>query len=370
MAQRSHPEFSWVTNKSSLDCFADFMRSNIRLDAHGLRLWDVDLGDFASDCVALQSAGFLARYSRSLQQPNDYSALAASLISSIHSRKKEKDWFAIPYNAIVGSVGEVDLAEFGASSFALREFHDSSIHPLAQELSTAIVEMVLAHRDKDDSGRFRKSASAPKEMDVLNADLYAAFALSTGFIFEQSTELREDVEKTIRHLITRFGKEKEDRWVYSENHLSGETILGYSAAYQATIVGWGWLLANDLSNTVRDDWINTLLDGYLALRIDVAVGPTENTESARWAKDWRNVWEIRLALCLEDGLQPSDRGLDKINGVTIETIDDIRDAFHVVTPTTPGHRCVSSPLRKVANFCSIISALDHIRRTPEFFELE
>lgn len=312
------------------------------------------------------------RFSRSTDRntpSSDYQALAGSMLSAINSRSGSNDWFAIPYNAPLGTTGDMDLAEFGASTYALREFHNTSIHELAKSISDQIIEVVVKQHLEDKPGQFKKSLTAPNDTDILNADLYAALTLSTGVLFGSRQNLSDIIDKTVEHLIDRFGGHVPNRWVYSENTHDRSVLLGYSTSYQATIIGWGWLLATSLSGTSKQRWIDTLLNGYLAVREDVRVGPQKATEATAWALDWRNVWEIRLALCAEGCLDSSESGLGRVGGVELVSAANLEVAFKVRMESVPGRRPKSSELRKIANFSAIVCALDVIRSEPTRFSI-
>lgn len=359
--------FSWVTNKNALSCVAEFLKLSVRSDSFGPRLWDPELEAFTSDCVALQASGYLMRYSRSSPVGMEYAALAGALLSSVLARSNCQDWFGIPYNAQSGKSAEVDLAEFGASSFGLREFFGSPVHAVAKSISDKVVDVVISRVHSQNPGAFQKTQSVSPNMDVLNADLYAALALSTGQMFGSKYDLAGQLSYTIQHLRNRFGAAAADRWSYSENVVDGSVVLGYSAAYQATIIGWGWILTENLPTGLKQDWGNTLHDAYFALGKDLAEGPNDQTESARWARNWNNVWETRLALCNEGGIDTGETGLERINGVRILSVSDAQKAFQISEEPTVGRSVVTSTLRKMANFGSVISALDHIRINPNRF---
>jgi len=355
--------FAWVTNRPLLQLAADYFVKSARLDSRGLRLWDSELGDYASDCVALQCAGFLTRLASSSNV--GLASLSAGLLTGIYSRRDEADWFSIPYNSLEGTRGEMDVAELGASSHALRAFSDGPLKQVSGMIALAISSLVQDFAVTEHPGQYRKSKSA-SELDIPNANLYVALVLDTAHIFTGDDRLVNDIGSVVRHLSEQFGMHRPDRWPYSLNS-DGTQGIGYSTAYQATIVGWGWILAASLDGETKARWTDTLIKAYAALRDDIAAGPSQETEAASWATNWSNVWEIRLAMASEEALDSTERGLARLGGAVVSGIDDLPRYFGLRRETISGRNPVSTTLRKLANFCAIISALDEIKQDSEVY---
>lgn len=355
--------FAWVSNRPLLQLSADYFLKSARLDSNGLRLWDDELGDYASDCVALQCAGFLTKIAGSTNAT--WASLSAGLLTGIYARRDEPDWFSIPYNATQGTRGEMDVAELGASSHALRVFSDSPLRAVSGAVAQAVSALVQEFAVVGHPGQYRKSKAA-SELDIPNANLYAALVLDTARTFARDARLVGEVRDVVNHLSKQFGVQRPDRWPYSLKG-DGTQAVGYSTAYQATIVGWGWILAASLEGETKEIWTDTLLKAYAALRDDIAAGPSQETEAASWATNWSNVWEIRLALASEAALDPSERGLARIGDTDVSGFDDLSGYFGLRRDTLPGKNPVSTTLRKLANFCAILSALDEIKENTEVY---
>ena len=355
--------FGWVSNRSILQLAGDYFVESARIDSQGLRLWDQELGDYASDCVALQCAGFLNRGAGI--GGADWSSLAAGLLTGIYSRRSETDWFSIPYNATAGTRGEMDVAELGASSHALRSFSGGPLKEVAGAVASTISSFVQEFAVPDRPGQFRKSKSAG-ELDIPNANLYAALVLDTARILTDDQSLIRAVQSVVHRLSKQLGSHQPDRWPYSFNS-DGTQGMGYSTAYQATIVGWGWILASSLNAETKENWTDTLLKAYTALRDDIAAGPSQETEAASWAANWSNVWEIRLAMASEGALDRTEQGLERLGGASVSGMDDLPKYFGLRRETVSGRNPVSTTLRKLANFLAIISALDEIREDTEVY---
>lgn len=295
----------------------------------------------------------------------DLSALAAGLLGSVYARRHEPDWFSIPYNSPSGTRGELDVAEFGASSHSLRSFFGGSVNGLAKAIAVGAAKHIKKLAVPENPGQFKKSQSAG-DLDVPNANIYAALVLDTADFFTNDQRLRTEVLAVLQRLSGQLRAHQVDRWPYSLNN-DGSQRMGYSAAYQATIVGWGWILASSLDGEARARWTDTLLDALSALRVDLETGPSPETEAASWAINWSNVWEIRLALADESALSSEEKGLASLGGLRIAATEDLSAYFGIRRETLGGRNPVSSTLRKLANFCAIIGALDEVKEAIDIY---
>lgn len=355
--------FRWVSNRTLLGVVTEYVSKSVRLDSHGIRLWDEELGDFASDCVAVQCAGFLNRLAN--LACTDLSSLAAGLLIGVYVRRKESDWFSIPYNSKLGTRGEVDVAEFGACSHSLRSFLGGSLNGVAQAIAVDAAVHIRELAVSGRPGQYKKSQLAG-DLDVPNANIYAALVLDTADRFTHDQRAKAEVQAVLQRLDGQLGIDQADRWPYSLNG-DGSTKMGYSTAYQATIVGWGWILASSLGGEGREQWTDTLLKAVSALKTDLDIGPCPQTESASWATTWPNVWEIRLAMAHESALFDEELGLASLGGTNIGAPGDLSTYFGVRRETVGGRNPVSSTLRKLANFCAIIEALDEIKEAVDIY---
>ncbi|MBP2216329.1 hypothetical protein [Arthrobacter sp. CAN_C5] len=321
---------------------------------NGLAIFDPELGALASCCSQSQIAHFYALHGTVSGLNNK--KIADALATDIRSRQNINGSFGGPYNVPIGEEPIEDIAEIGAAADALYRVYDASGSPDAKHVLLSAAEYVLTRISAENPGAVYKNASTT-QFDVLNGNAYAAIVLARAYQVTSDEKYRIQVVLILEHLIYRFGAHEAGWWAYREDW-NGSLELGFSVAYQATIVGWGSFVSEILDPDLHDRWVEVLGEAAELIAREVLSGQTDLNESPTWSRDWGNVWEIYLALW-RFRAKPSALAIFDRQWKTFESNISTKGMafFQSNSPNRENRSITNSQLRKAANFAGISSSI-------------
>lgn len=313
-------------------------------------LIDAEIDLPASDCSTLQVAGMLS-YWASETGNTQYATQASNLVNGLSF---ESPFHGI-YNVPIGKIGAFDLAEVGAGFSSLIYSKDLISSTKMNEILSFISNTIPLTKSSQRSGAYYKNVNTI-EYDVLNGDIYAALVLSTVDRIQETSEYLDEIQSTVAHLASRFNVNERLGWPYSESW-NGDTLTGYSLSYQATIVAWGAVLFDFLSNAEAQRWKKILWSAQQRVALGIESGNVELNEAPRWSKNWENTWEIELSFSRWDVPFCISNVNSRLESLAAEYQISGMNIFKDSRRTVSGHTPMGSTLRKSANFASVLCSM-------------
>ncbi|MGP5015383.1 hypothetical protein ACTXJX_16440 [Glutamicibacter ardleyensis] len=313
-------------------------------------LIDSELGRRASDCSTLQVSSFLS-YFGLITGDKSLEETGAALFRSIDFNEP----FRGVYNVRLGEEGLFDLAEAGAGLACLDLIGDSIVQDRRDDLVNFARKFVLESVSTEVPGAFYKNVNATG-IDVLNGDVYAALIL--GKIHDKFVvpSFVEYIQATVEHLISRFDVTEPHGWPYSEAW-DGKLSVGFSTAYQATIVGWGALLSKYLTEAHANQWKLTLWSAQKRIISAIEADDVESNEAPSWARNWDNIWEIDLSFARWNSTPCISRIQTRLANIEQELSVSGIAAFNDKRSGNPDRSPLGSTMRKASNFASVLSSI-------------
>ncbi|QQE80557.1 hypothetical protein [Alicyclobacillus sp. SO9] len=320
-------------------------------------LFDEELGQRASCCTTGQAACLYTL--DAILTGGDGKEIAVDLMKDVERRQLPSGGFSQPYYRKAGEKEVVDIAEIGAVANSLYHVwrHTGSDIPaiiLKRSADYLITQKVPLH-----SGAVYKNPNAVD--DVLNGDIYAAHTWARAFQVTRDSSYAEEAKKTLHHVGNAFSRHESGWWPYTETW-AGEIAMGNSVSYQATIIAFAHTCLEVMPAEVTTRWMHIINEATGTIARCLSEPPSEFVEVPWWSRDWKNTWEIYLALWRS---RTSKGPSDIVNQRMREVVQDLEhDGVLCFSPKilsedrtrTP----VSTTFRKTATFAGILSymALD------------
>lgn len=316
----------------------------------GPRLVDHELRDVASDCSLVQAAGFLVFWGKIRKNWYHYE-LGLSLFSNLDS----DTLFQGKYNVAANGEGTFDLAEVGACFATFFDTQRSLPATLVSSVVEKVENQVLDLFADTDKAFFYKNKNA-LDLIIPNGDVYAAMSLGLCDRIMGTSHHSALIELVVERLISTFNTDIRLGWPYSY-HKDGSVHIGFSLAYQATIVAWGYLIIDCLSDGVAQRWSRVLRSAHKKVLLGHTGGTPEMNEATSWTRNWDNIWEIELSLSRFTGGSTPRSVAARLEQIASEFMDRGLMVFDDDRTSQPGRTVIGSRFRKTANFCAVFQSM-------------
>lgn len=336
----------------------DILLTHVRIDPYtgGRYLFDTGLNSASGFAVHAMVASFLARG----KLPTAGKQLVREITFAGVNQLREDGSATQPYNSRGGVHSLVDVVEFCSTAKNLA-FIGAKLNSgqLLRKVAQGGMSLLGSKADEVPGGIYKNEKT--RLQNVLNASAYATNAWIHCWKITGNEAFMEAAIESARLVMDRFGAQHRSWWNYAEKW-NGETLLGPSVAYQATIIALIEEVIGCMPDGLRNDWKSVREPAVVALVEGLESSNYERYESAPWARNWGNVSEIDWALAsevTEPGAAEclNDRAIQLASGLVSSSWDWL--GIQKSRARAPERTPTTTVLRKAANLSGSLFRLYH-----------